>query len=160
MFTENAHSLAMIPQAINVISSAIKHLNPSQIPVVAVDQPLFALGKQIQWTIGGVFDESHLVVMFGGLHIEMAAFKALGKWVLGSGWPEVLTNATVASPVVANSFLTASHITRTRQAHKVIAASLHLLMKKAYEEYSKTGEIDGPVRPFDEWREEKMKKCP
>ena len=51
MFTENAHSLAMIAHAINVISSAVKHLNPSQIPVVAVDQPLFALAKQIQWTV-------------------------------------------------------------------------------------------------------------
>lgn len=103
---------------------------------------------------------SHVVVMLGGLHIEMAAFKALGKWVLGSRWPEALTNATVASPGVANSFLTASHITRTRRAHQMTAASLHLLMKKAYEEYSKTEEIDGPARPFDEWREEKMKKCP
>lgn len=160
MFTENAHSLAMIAHAINVISSAVKHLNPSQIPVVAVDQPLFALAKQIQWKVGGAYDESHVVVMLGGLHIEMAAFKALGKWVLGSGWPEALTNATVASPGVANSFLTASHITRTRRAHQMTAASLHLLMKKAYEEYSKTEEIDGPARPFDEWREEKMKKCP
>ena len=98
--------------------------------------------------------------MLGGLHIEMAAFKALGKWVLGSGWPEVLTNATVASPGVANSFLTASHITRTRRAHQVTAASLYLLMKKAYEEHRKTEETDGPARAFDEWKEEKMKKCP
>ena len=51
MFTENAYSLAMIAHAINVISSAVKHLNPSQIPVVAVDQPLFALAKQIQWKL-------------------------------------------------------------------------------------------------------------
>ena len=159
MFTENAHSLAMIAHAINVIRLAVKHLNPSQIPVVAFDQPLFALAKQIQWSLGGAYDESHVVVMLGGLHIEMAAFKALGKWVLGSGWCEALTNATVTSLGIANSFLIASHITRTRRAHQVAAASLHLLMKKAYEEYSKNEEIDGPARPFDEWREENMKKC-
>jgi len=60
MFTDNAYSLAMISiaHAINVISSAVKHLNPSQIPVVAVDQPLFVLAKQIQWKIGGAYDES------------------------------------------------------------------------------------------------------
>lgn len=150
MFTENAHSLAMIAQAINFISSAVKHLNPCQIPLVAVDQPLFALGKQIQWKVGGAYDKSHVVVMLSGLHIEMAAFKALGKWVLGGGWPGALTNATVASPDVANSFLTASNKTRTRRAHQVTAASLHLLMKKAYEEYSKTEEINGPARSFDE----------
>lgn len=72
----------------------------------------------------------------------------------------VVTNATVTSPGVANSFPIASHITRTRRAHQVTAASVHLVMKKAYEEYSKTKEIDGPAKPFDEWREKKMKKCP
>ena len=151
MFTENAHSLAMIAHAISVISAAVKHLNPSQIPVFTVDQPLFALAKQIQWTVGGAYDEDHVVVMLGGLHIEMAAFKALGKWVLGSGWTEALTNASVASSGVADSFLSASHITRTRRAHQVTAASLHIMMKKAYEEYSKSDETDGPVRPFNEW---------
>ena len=90
----------------------------------------------------------------------MAVFKALGKWVLGRGWPEALTNATVASPGVAKSFPSASHITRTRRAHQETAASLHVLMKKAYEEFSNTREIDGPARPFDKWREEKIKKCP
>ena len=108
MFTENAHSLAMIAHAINVISLAVKHLNPSQIPVVAFDQPLFALAKQIHWSVGGAYGESHVVVMLGGLHIEMAAFKALGKWVLGSGWCEALTNETVTSLGIANSFLIAS----------------------------------------------------
>ena len=154
LFTENTHSLTNV----NVINSPVKDQNRSQIPV-AVDQLLFALAKQIQWKVGGVCDESHVVIMLGGLHIEMAAFKALGKWVLGSEWPEALTNATVASPGVANSFLAASRIIRTRRAHQVIAASLHLLMKKAYEEHRKTEGTDGPARPFDEWREEKM-KCP
>ena len=137
MFTENAHSLAMIAHAINVIRSAVKHLNPSQIPVVAVDQPMFALAKQIQWKVGGAYDESYVVMSLSGLHIEMGAFKALGKVVLGSRWPKALTNAAVTSRGVANSFLTANHITRTIRAHQVTAASLHLLMKKAYEEYSK-----------------------
>ena len=67
MFTENAHSLAMIAHAISVIRAAVKHLNPSQIPVFTVDQPLFALAKQIQWTVGGAYDEDHVVVMLGGI---------------------------------------------------------------------------------------------
>ena len=159
MFTENAHSLAMIAHGINVISAAVKHLNPSQTAVVTVDQPLFALAKEIQWTMHE-FDESHIVVMLGGLHIEMAAFKALGKWVHGSGWTEALTNASVVSSGVADSFLSASHITRTRRAHQVTAASLHILMNNAYEEYSKSDEIDRPARPFKQWKDEKMKKCP
>ena len=120
---------------------------------------MFALAKQIQWTVGGAYDERHEVVMLGGLHIEMAAFKALGKWVLGSGWTEALTNASVASPGVAYSLLTASHITRTRRDRQVTAASLDIPMKKAYEEFI-SEESDGPARPFNEWRDEKMKKYP
>ena len=41
----------MIAQAINVISLAVKHLNPSQIPVVAVDQPLFALATVLDFEL-------------------------------------------------------------------------------------------------------------
>lgn len=60
----------VIAYAISVISAAIKHLDPSQVPVVMVDQPLFALGK----AVGSAYDEDRVVVMLGGLHIEMAAF--------------------------------------------------------------------------------------
>ena len=35
-----------------------------------------------------------LVVMFGGLHIEMAALKTLGDLLEGSGWPEAATSGT------------------------------------------------------------------
>ena len=80
----------VIAHAISVISATIKCLDPSQVPVVTVDQPLFALGK----AVGGAYDEDRLVVMLGGLHIEMAAFNALGKWILGSGRTDALTNAS------------------------------------------------------------------
>ena len=52
--------------------------------------------------------------MFGGLHIEMAAFSSIGSLLKGSGWTSVLTNAGVASSGTAESFLTASSVTRTR----------------------------------------------
>ena len=84
--TENAHSLAMILHSMNVIRFAVHHMNPAQIPVIAFDQPLFALAKQIQWSLAGTHGEDHVIVMLGGLHIEMAALKALGKWLNGSGW--------------------------------------------------------------------------
>ena len=160
MFTDNAHSLAMVAHAITVITAAMKHLNPSQIPVITVDQPLFALAKQIQWSVGGSFDEDHAVFLLGGLHIEMAAFKALGRWVDGSGWTEALVNASVTTSGVANSFITASHITRTRRAHQLTAASLYILMRKAYADYFESYESNGKAQTLNEWKEEKLKKCP
>ena len=35
-----------------------------------------------------IFNEDQFVIMLGGLHIEMAAFKMLGKCLSGSGWVE------------------------------------------------------------------------
>ena len=46
MFTENAHSVAMIQHSIKVIQSAVKHVNPSQVPVIAFHRSLFAIAKQ------------------------------------------------------------------------------------------------------------------
>ena len=50
-------------------------MHPKQVPVLAVDQPLYALAKEIQWTWPNRHGEDHFVIMFGGLHIEMAALK-------------------------------------------------------------------------------------
>ena len=43
------------------------------------------------------------------------------------GWTTALSEARVASLGTANSFLKASHITKTRHAHQVSAASLFIL---------------------------------
>ena len=157
---ENTHSLAMIGHSMKVIKSAVEHINPSQIPVIAVDQPLYALAKQIQWTLGEMYSEDQYVIMLGGLHIEMASFKMLGKWLNYSGWAEALCNAGVATQGVADSFLAASHLTRTRRAHQVTAAGLYVLMSKGYEEYP--AKVDGSEQPksFQEWKEEMQRKCP
>ena len=60
----------MIAHSIKVVRQAMHHLNPSQTPVIAVDQPLFALAKQIQWSLGGMYSEDNLVVIVGRLHID------------------------------------------------------------------------------------------
>ena len=61
---------------------------------------------------------------------------------------------------MADSFLTASHITHARQAHQVTAASLHILTSKAYDEYTAAAEEKEAVKPLPEWKEEMSKKCP
>lgn len=53
-------------------------LYPGQTPVVNADQPLFVLAKPIQWEWPNEYSENKFVVMFVGLHIEMACFKVLG----------------------------------------------------------------------------------
>ena len=148
----------MIAHSIKVVREAIHHLNPSQTPVIAVDQPLFAFAKQIQWSLGRMYREDNLVVILGGLHIEMAALKTLGKWLDGSGWKEALIKAEVASEGVAESLISASHLARTRRAHQVTAGSLYALMTKAYDKYADQQTTDS--KSFMEWRNEMKSKFP
>jgi len=42
-----------------------------------------------------MYNEDQYVLMLGGLHIEMAAFKMLGKYLSFGGWAEALCNARV-----------------------------------------------------------------
>ena len=51
--------------------------------------------------------------MFGGLHIEMAALKSIGTLLQSSGWTSAIVEADIASSGTAESFLSASSVTRT-----------------------------------------------
>ena len=53
-------------------------------------------------------------MMFGGLHMEMALWNTLGDLLESSGWITAIVEAEVASSGVADSFLRAAHLTRTR----------------------------------------------
>ena len=94
------------------------------------------------------------MVMFGGLHIEMATLKLLGDWLEDSGWTNALVQADIASSGTANSFIHATHVTKTRHAHQVTAASLYVLLQRAYSEDCTSDDpnsmqLDSPT--FEEW---------
>ena len=101
----------------DVIKQAVMEVNPGQTPVITVDQPLYTISKQIQWTWPSTYVEDYFVIIFGGLHIEMAGLKVIGDWLEDAGRIEALVKARVASPGTANLFLKASHVTRTKHAH-------------------------------------------
>ena len=77
LFYESAHTVAVVKHEMKVIRTATNHVNPGQIPVMVVDHQLYALGKQIQVCWPYTHGEDTFVIMFGGLHIEIAAFRAL-----------------------------------------------------------------------------------
>jgi hypothetical protein len=114
LFYEKADSPAMIKHGMDVISQVTTFLNPGQVPIITVDQPLFALAKAIQWKWPTVYGDDKFVVMFGGLHLEMTMWNTVGDLLDGSGWTTILTEAEVASSGVAQGLLKASHLTRTR----------------------------------------------
>lgn len=114
LFYEKAATPAMVKHGMTVIAEAIHFLNPNQIPVSAFDQPLFAIAKFVQWKWPLTHGEDKHVVMLGGLHTEMALWKALGELLNGSGWTTALSDSQVASQGTADSYLSVYHLTRTR----------------------------------------------
>ena len=141
----------MIPHAMNMIKAAINHANASQIPVITLDQPLFALGKLIQWNWPSTHGKEKFVLLLGGLHIEMAVFKILGDWLDGSCWTSALVAAEVATGGVADSFIKATHVTRTQRVHQVTAACLFILQSKPYSDYLETLENGEEPLQFTDW---------
>ena len=83
LLRDQAHDVATIKHSLEKIKTAVSFLNPTQSPVVTVDQPLFALAKQIQWTWPRDFE--HFVIILGGLHIEITILKMIGRILSNSG---------------------------------------------------------------------------
>ena len=78
LFRDAAHSPAMVKHGMDIIQQITLWCNPNQIPVLTVDQPLYAIAKRIQWKWPEKYGERRYVVMMGGLHIEMALLKVIG----------------------------------------------------------------------------------
>ena len=119
LFQDEAKSVAMIRHSMNIVKKATEYLNPGQVPVIAVAQPLFAVAKQIQWNWPKTHGEPNFVILLGGLHIERVALKMLGDWLEDSGWTSALVEAKIASAGVANSFVKASNVKHARRAHQL-----------------------------------------
>ena len=143
----------------NVIKKSIDFLNPGQIPVITVDQPLYSVVKQIQWNWPDTYGGDKFVIIPGGLHIEMATLSTLGNWLEDSGWCNALSQAAIASPGVANGFLTGSNVKRTRHAHEVTASALFFLQHKSFRLFKADGLIPQSML-FEEWCEDRSTHSP
>ena len=74
---EQAHSVATIKHAMDKVKEVTSFLNPRQTPVMACDQPLFVLAKQIQWEWPEIYGEDRFVVMFGGCILKWQLLSCL-----------------------------------------------------------------------------------
>ena len=61
----------------------------------------------------------------GDPHIKMTLQKCIGDLLNGSGWTSAISQANIATPGTAESFLKASHVKKTARAHKVTACVLY-----------------------------------
>ena len=125
---EAAHSAAMILHDLNIVIMTTNFLNPGQMPVVCFDQPLYAIGKQIQWRYPEEYGVRKILLIMGGLHIEKQLEQILGSYFNGS---DLLVLSTVMSNC-DKAFLAGSHISKTRYIYQVIVAALHGLQMEAF----------------------------
>ena len=116
----------MWQHAMDKIKERLAYLNPDQIPVITADQPIYAVLKQVQWQWPEQYGERKFVIMFGGIHIEMAALKSIGTLLQSSGCTSAIAEADIASSGTAESFFSASSVTctRTRKAHQITKSCL------------------------------------
>ena len=138
----------MIKHALDIIKDAVAFLNPGQVPVVAFDQPLYAIAKQLQWHYRDQYGINKFVIMMGALHIEMAFLSTLGDWVEDSGWTTLINNAKVARAGVAQSLLTGHDVARTKYSHEVTLCALYKLLHNAFNHFNAEN-VD--ACRFDEW---------
>ena len=55
----------------DIIKTILLGLNSNQAPVITADQPVYALGKKVEWMYPAIYGEDNLLMMLGTLHIEM-----------------------------------------------------------------------------------------
>ena len=99
----------MVKHAMNIGESVTEFLNPGQTPVIGMDQPIYAIGKQIQW-----------------------------KWTDLSGFASVINEAGVLTSGRAEAVSSPTadhHLKRTRYVHQVFLMAGSILKKEAYDAY-------------------------
>ena len=133
----------MLRHGMDIVKNAVNVVNPGQVPIIAADQPLYALCKQLQWNRPEHYGELHFVVMFGGFHTEQNVLKVLGNLLDSSGWTGALTQENIAFSGTVDSYLKVLHVTCTRHAHQVTAFSLYIPLHKSYTEYCGSQEEEG-----------------
>ena len=65
LFPDDSKSVAMICHSMDVVQRAVHLLNPGQVPVLTLDQPLFTIAKQIQWNWPDVYGAEKCVILLG-----------------------------------------------------------------------------------------------
>ena len=107
---------------------------------------MYAVAKQIQWNFPEMYRERQFVIMFRGLHVEVAFLKAnVGGWLEVSGWTAALPEANVASAGTADSFLKATSVIHTQHANQMSASILYVLQTKSYTSYKESLEPEADV---------------
>ena len=156
LFNEKADTPAMIKHTMELAILITEKLAPGQTPVLYLDEPLYAQAKKLQWQHPHLAEDK-IVIMLGGLHLEMAILCLIGMLLKESGWSEILADAGITTPGRAEAMTGASDVKGARYAHQVTMAALNRMMKDAYSKDQEVNELktneNEEQESFEEWKE-------
>lgn len=153
LFHQESTSVSMVRHGMDIVMSTTNYLNPGQVSVMCVDQPLYALMKIIQWNWPNIYGESKFVVLFGPFHIEQAFLKVLGQLLDGSGWVSVIAHSGITTEGSARSRLKVAHVTKARAIHQITASALYSLLVDAHEKSNCNESLE-------QWIDLQTARCP
>lgn len=79
---------------------------------------------------------NNLFINLGAFHIEMAFFKALGKFIDSSGIVDILVQSEVIAEGSTNGFIDGKHFNRCKRIHGLLFGALQSLhIEKFISEY-------------------------
>ena len=78
VFPKKPATSAMIKHSIYVSMRGTQFLKPGKTPVLGVDQPLYAIAKQLQCSFPDSVGKDELVVRMEALHIEDKVHETIG----------------------------------------------------------------------------------
>ena len=58
LFYDQAKLVSMTRHSMDVVRKAVEIINPGQVSIITVDQPLYTLAKQIQWSWPDTYSEN------------------------------------------------------------------------------------------------------
>ena len=134
LLKESSSEPSVVMHGLKTILHTTKSLNPGQTPVACIDQPLFAIAKQIQWIFHSSFCEDKLFIFFAGLHLEKQAIVLVFDLMAESGWMNhFIVKAGLGTSGAADSLIRISSIENLREFLQILLVELHMLKEKAFQ---------------------------
>ena len=103
LFSKSSTDSSLVCHAMK-IKKPTEFPNPGQPAVMASDQPIYVVAKQLQWMdLHPDISEQHLFVLFCGLHLEKVFLRLVGDVLKNSKWSQVLVHADIFASGVADN---------------------------------------------------------
>ena len=96
---------------------------------------------RILWLKNSEF-RSKVMILPGNMHWEMAFYAAMGKWLEGSGFDDILIRSRIASPGCVSSILKGKNIFGARKSYDVFSTVLQFLLIDTFKKFTEESTID------------------